>query len=162
MAPRAPPVDGVVDSRGRPRGTACQARAAYLLRRRFGVSGRPRRAQVFATALGTYELAVNGAKAGDELMRPGWTDYRRRAQYQMVDVTELLGPGDNVIGAILAPGWYGGRIGSQEPTGSGEPVPVPEFLCQLELELDDGDVRHHRHRRAMGMAPVGHRLERPL
>ena len=121
-------------------GDTLPARAAYLLRRRFGVSGRPRRAQVFATALGTYELAVNGAKAGDALMRPGWTDYRRRAQYQMVDVTGLLRPGDNVFGAILAPGWYGGRIGSQEPTGLAGPVPTPEFLCQLELELDDGDV----------------------
>jgi alpha-L-rhamnosidase len=115
------------------------ARAAYLLRRRFALTALPRRAQVFATALGTYELAVNGAKAGDELMRPGWTDYRRRAQYQTVDVTELLRPGDNVIAAILAPGWYGGRIGSQEPTGSAGPVPLPEFLCQFELELDEGD-----------------------
>src|SRR5271170_4187933 len=104
-------------------GDGLPARAAYLLRRRFGVGGRPRRAQVFATALGTYELAVNGAKTGDALMRPGWTDYRRRAQYQMVDGTELLRPGDNVIGAILAPGWYGGRIGSQDPESSGEPVP---------------------------------------
>jgi alpha-L-rhamnosidase len=119
-------------------GDRVAARAAYLLRRRFEVGGRPRRAQVFATALGTYDLAVNGAKAGDELMRPGWTDYRRRAQYQTVDVTELLVPGDNVIGAVLAPGWYGGRIGSEQPTGSAGPVPVPEFLCQLELELDDG------------------------
>jgi len=123
-----------------PAGDRVPARAAYLLRRRFAVSGRPRRAQVFATALGTYELAVNGANVGDELMRPGWTDYRSRAQFQMVDVTELLRPGDNVIGAILAPGWYGGRIGSQEPTSSGEPVPVPEFLCQMELDLEDAEA----------------------
>jgi alpha-L-rhamnosidase len=119
-------------------GDRLPARAAYLLRRRFGVGARPKRAQVFATALGAYELSVNGSKAGDELMRPGWTDYRRRAQYQVVDITELLRPGDNVIGAILAPGWYGGRIGSVDPESSGEPVPVPELLCQLELELDDG------------------------
>jgi len=121
-------------------GDGLSARAAFLLRRRFVVGGRPRRAQVFATALGTYELAVKGAKAGDALMRPGWTDYRRRAQYQKVDVTELLRPGDNVIGAILAPGWYGGRIGSEDPESSGEPAPVPEFLCQLELEPEGGDV----------------------
>ena len=123
-----------------PAGDRLPRRAAYLLRRRFRVGQFPRRAQVFASALGVYELAINGAKAGDELMRPGWTDYRVRAQYQAVDVTELLRPGDNVIGAILAPGWYAGRISSQVPAGSAEPVPVPEFLCQLELELEDGDA----------------------
>jgi alpha-L-rhamnosidase len=121
-------------------GDRLPARAVYLLRRRFGINGRLRRAQAFASALGAYELALNGAKAGDELMRPGWTDYRRRAQYQMMDVTDMLRPGDNVIGAILAPGWYGGRIGSQVPTASTDPVPVAEFLCQLELELDDGNA----------------------
>ena len=69
---------------------------------------------------------------------PGWTNYRRRAQYQVVDITGLLHEGDNVIGAVLAPGWYGGRIASRTAAGSAEPVPVPELLCQLEVDHEAG------------------------
>ena len=52
--------------------------------------------------------------------------------------TSLLHAGDNVIGAVLAPGWYGGRIASRAEVSSAEPVPVPEFLCQVEVEEEDG------------------------
>ena len=113
-------------------------RAAYLLRRRFGLSSVPVRARAFVTALGTYELWVNATRVGDGLLRPGWTDYRRRAQYQVVDVTPFLVAGDNIIGAVLAPGWYAGRIDSRAAAGSAEPVPVPELLCQLEMEQGNG------------------------
>lgn len=108
-------------------------RAAYLLRRRFHLTAKPVAARAFVTALGAYELWANGARAGDALMRPGWTDHRRRVQYQVYDLTDHLRAGDNVLGAVLAPGWYGGRISSQVPPGSDDPVPVPELLCQLEL-----------------------------
>ena len=113
-------------------------RAAYLVRRRFSLSAAPARARAFVSALGAYELWANSQRAGDGLLRPGWTDYRRRAQYQVLDLTGLLRAGDNVIGAILAPGWYAGRIASRAAADSAEPVPIPELLCQLEVDHDDG------------------------
>ena len=117
---------------------AAQGRAAYLMRRRFHLNSGPARARAFVSALGVYELWVNSQRTGDGLLRPGWTDYRRRVQYQAVDLTSLIHAGDNVIGAVLAPGWYGGRIASRAEVSSAEPVPVPEFLCQVEVEEEDG------------------------
>ena len=84
-------------------------RAAYLMRRSFSLPAEAMAARVYASALGTYSLHINGSPIGDALLRPGWTDYHRRVQYQIVDVTEALHEGPNVIGALLAPGWFAGR-----------------------------------------------------
>ena len=63
-------------------------------------------ARLYVTALGLYEARLNGRRVGDGFLTPGWTDYARRIPYQAYDVTGLLAEGDNVLGAILADGWY--------------------------------------------------------
>ena len=82
-----------------------------LLRRAFRVKGAVRSARVYATSLGLYELQLNGSRVGDQLFTPGWTSYRHRLQYQTYDVTALLHPGPNAIGAMLGDGWYRGYLG---------------------------------------------------
>lgn len=39
------------------------------------------RAIAYATALGIYELHVNGRRVGNTYFAPGWTDYRKRIYY---------------------------------------------------------------------------------
>ncbi len=85
-------------------------RAAYLVRRPFSVEGVPRRAVLAVTSLGVHELHLNGRRVSTALLRPGWTDPARRLVVDEHDVTALLRPGGNVIGAVMAPGWYAGRI----------------------------------------------------
>ncbi|WP_405856686.1 alpha-L-rhamnosidase [Streptomyces sp. NBC_01515] len=93
------------------------------------------RARLYTTALGLYESHLNGSRVGLDQLAPGWTDYRTRVQYQTYDVTELLRPGANAIGAYLAPGWYAGNVGMFGPGQYGQ---VPSFLAQLEVEYADG------------------------
>lgn len=115
---------------------------APLLRKRFAVDGRIKRAVAYASALGLYELRLNGQRVGDQLLAPEWTDYHTRVQYQTHDVTALLRTGDNAIGALLGDGWYTGRIGlsSVVPNGPAWGIygPSPRFLAQLEIEFADG------------------------
>jgi len=82
-----------------------------LLRRAFRVADRVRSARLYVTSLGLYEVYLNGQRVGDELFTPGWTSYRRRLQYQTYDVTQLVRPGANVVGAMLGDGWYRGQLG---------------------------------------------------
>lgn len=82
-----------------------------LLRRAFRVSGGVARARLYATSLGLYEAYLNGTRVGDQLFTPGWTSYSRRLQYQTYDVTKLLKPGANALGAVLGDGWYRGQLG---------------------------------------------------
>jgi alpha-L-rhamnosidase len=106
------------------------------LRKSFLVNKPVKRAVVYASALGLYELHINGKRVGKDYFTPGWTDYTKRVYYQTYDVTDMLTPSGNAIGAILADGWYAGYIGfgkKREHYGS-----EPRLLVQLEIEYTDG------------------------
>lgn len=85
------------------------SRPLYL-RKSFEIAEKPQRCRIYATALGLYELYVNGERVGDAQFTPGWTDYNERLAYQVYDVDDLIRPGTNVIGVVLGPGWYKGDI----------------------------------------------------
>ncbi|MFF0160658.1 alpha-L-rhamnosidase [Streptomyces sp. NPDC005263] len=110
--------------------------AANQLRHEFRLPRKKvARARLYATALGLYEAHLNGHRVGRDQLAPGWTDYRERVQYQTYDVTSLLRPGANAVGAYLAPGWYAGNVGMFGPHQYGE---RPALLAQLEVEYTDG------------------------
>lgn len=111
------------------------ARPCTTLRRSFQVDGPVARARIHASALGVYELRLNGGRVSGDCLAPGWTDYRRRVRYQTHDVTDRVRPGENVVGAILGDGWYAGHVASRGPAQYGRD---PLFTCQVELVLEDG------------------------
>ncbi len=112
--------------------------ASPYLRRSFRVRGAVRRARVYATARGVYELHLNGARVGRDVLAPGWTDYNVRLHHQTCDVGALLREGENVLGAILGDGWYAGCVGFDAKRRGAHYGSHPQLLAQLELEYDDG------------------------
>ncbi len=84
---------------------------APMLRRPFTVDGRVATARLYITSHGLNEPWLNGRRVGDRLFTPGWTSYGRRLQYETYDVTDMLRPGANVLGAVLGDGWYRSRLG---------------------------------------------------
>ena len=109
-----------------------------LLRRAFRVSGAVARARLYATSLGLYEAYLNGTRVGDQLFTPGWTSYARRLQYQTYDVTKLLKPGDNALGAVLGDGWYRGQLGFEgQRNVYGKRIGA---RLQLEIIYQDGRI----------------------
>ncbi|MFJ9084491.1 family 78 glycoside hydrolase catalytic domain [Streptomyces sp. NPDC102384] len=115
------------------------ARPAALLRGEFTVRSAVRSARLLVTALGVYELELNGATVGDHVLAPGWTSYRHRHRYQTFDVTALVREGRNAWGAHLADGWYRGMLGFNggnrdiygERTG---------LVAELHIEYADGST----------------------
>ncbi|MDB6169900.1 MAG: alpha-L-rhamnosidase [Verrucomicrobia bacterium] len=105
------------------------------LRTIFNLGKKLASARLYATALGLYEFHLNGQRVGRDVFTPGWTDYRKRVQYQVYDVTSLLRPGANAAGAILGDGWYCGHLGWRERNYYGE---QPQLLAQLVLTFADG------------------------
>ena len=107
-----------------------------LLRREFAVKKKVERARLYATAMGLYEMALNGKRVGDEYFTPGWTAYDFRYQYQSYDVTSLVKSGENCLGAMLGDGWFRGRIAWGEKRNSyGKKVAL---LAQLVITYADG------------------------
>ncbi|WP_317890714.1 family 78 glycoside hydrolase catalytic domain [Paenibacillus arenilitoris] len=108
---------------------------ASYLRKAFQMDRHVKNATAYASALGLYELRINGKRATDERFAPGWTDYHTRVQYQACDVTHLLHQGSNAIGMILGTGWYAGYLGMMGRQVYGE---SPRLLFQLHLAYEDG------------------------
>jgi alpha-L-rhamnosidase len=106
------------------------------LRKTFTVAKPFRRATVYATALGCYELRLNGARVGQDYFNPGWTEFRKRVYYHTYDVTGLLRQGDNALGAVLSDGWYSGYIWA----GRDNYGAVPKLRVQLRIEHVDDTV----------------------
>ena len=118
---------------------------ARQYRKEFGASKTVKRATIYSTALGIYELYLNGARVGDAHFEPGWSDYHQRAYYWTHDVTSLVRRGENALAAWVADGWYSGYIGFGLLTGIGtEKIgrytygKTPALLAQLEIEYTDG------------------------
>ena len=111
---------------------------APYLRKAFVLSRPPVSARLYVTALGLYEARLNGQRVGEAYLTPGWTDYSQRLLYQAYDVTGLLTQGENVLGAILANGWYAGFIGFDAHQPSAHYGTAPELLAQLAVTFADG------------------------
>ena len=107
-----------------------------FLRTEFTADKPVARATAYATALGNYELHVNGRRIENAYFTPGWTDYDIRVYYNTFDVTDMVREGDNAIGAMLADGWYSGHIGwkhIRDHYGK-----EPRLSVQLHIDYQDG------------------------
>jgi alpha-L-rhamnosidase len=111
-----------------------QPQPSPLLRKSFTLSAVPKRARVYVTALGLYELRINGRRVGRDCLSPEWTDYTKRVQYQAYDVTGFLRPGENVIGAMLGDGWFAGQVAWIQRGKTGYGLSVPRLLVQLHAD----------------------------
>ena len=109
-----------------------------LLRYEFVVKPNLQRAVIHICGLGQYELWVNGRKAGQDLLAPGWTKYNKTCLYDTRDLTALLHPGSNAIGITLVGGMYnvqGGRYTKFKGSFG-----LPKAIAVARLDYEDGSV----------------------
>jgi len=111
---------------------------SILLRHEFTVRPGLIRATVFVCGLGQYELSANGKKVGDNLLAPGWTQYKKTCLYDTLDLTSQLNRGPNAVGIILGNGMYnitGDRVRYVKFTQSFGPL---QAIAQILLDYADG------------------------
>lgn len=108
---------------------------AVYFRKTFSACRKIRSAKAFVTAHGIYEMYINGIRYGKPLV-PGFTVYKQYQEYQAYDITEAVREGKNVFGAIVADGWYLGKIGLM---GIGNQYGEnPAVLFQIRILYQDG------------------------
>ena len=91
--------------------TESETMPASTLRSRFKAErAAVKRARLYATAGGLYEVFINGERVGEDVLAPGWSNYDKRRQVIAYDVTTLVQPGENAIGASLGEGWFCGYL----------------------------------------------------
>ena len=96
-------------------------------------------ARLYATALGGYKFHLNGAVVGDQILAPGWMDFRQHVPYQVYDVTKMVKPGKNAIAAYLSAGWYSTPL-MWFRQGNNYGATQPALKAQLRVEHTDGSV----------------------
>lgn len=109
------------------------------LRRTFDESKPIASARLYATALGAYKFHLNGETIGDQILAPGWMDFREHVPYQVYDVTKQIKQGSNAIAAYLAPGWYSTPL-MWFRQGNNYGATQPALKAQLRIEHTDGSV----------------------
>ena len=120
-----------------PLGTPWPPKPANLFRKEFEITRTVRAARLYVTALGSYQMRLNGSAVGKDVLAPGWTDYKEALFYQTYDVTAMLRQGENAIGALLGDGWYGSGLAWTQQRYNFGPPPL-RLLAQLNIEYADG------------------------
>ena len=108
---------------------------AVQMRRVFRVGKSVKRARLYVTSHGIYEVKINGKSVTDSRLNPGFTAYDRRLKYQVYDVDEFVQNGENAVSVTVADGWYKGKIALGHGCEYGE---VPGVLLQLEMIDENG------------------------
>ena len=115
------------------------AQPAVWLRQNFQILQPVTRARLYSTALGYFELYLDGQKISDRVLDPGQTDFEKRALYNVDDLTTELDPGEHELRILLAEGWYGQSQGFFNPNFRyGNPL----TKAQLELTYADGRTEY--------------------
>ncbi|MDN3583815.1 family 78 glycoside hydrolase catalytic domain, partial [Mucilaginibacter flavus] len=107
-----------------------------LMRKEFKIIKPVKKATIFITGLGQFELSLNGKKIGDHFLDPGWTQYTKHALYVTFDITHQIKAGDNVLGVMLGNGFYyvpGDRYHKLKSAYG-----YPKMICRTVIEYTDG------------------------
>jgi len=123
---------------------------ALYFRKSFHLAKSVKKARVYITGLGYYELTINGKKVGDHVLSPNFTNYDRRQSdhfgesrvgnmstrvlYETFDVTPFLRNGENVVAVCLGNGWYFQNEREEDIPYSFD---TPRFIAQLEMQFSD-------------------------
>ena len=111
---------------------------APFLRREFSINKKVSLARLYATAMGLYEMSLNGKRIGDAYFTPGWTSYDFRYQYQTYDVTNSLKSGTNCLATILGDGWFRGSMAWDPKNNRNRYGKKLALLAQLLITYRDG------------------------
>ncbi|RZK56465.1 MAG: alpha-L-rhamnosidase, partial [Pedobacter sp.] len=109
-----------------------------MFRKSFSVTKSIKKATVFISGLGHFEMSLNGQKVGDDFLAPGWTKYDKEALYVTYDLTKQLKSGENVIGVMLGNGFYHVPPVSSRYRKLKSAFGYPKMICRLAIEYTDG------------------------
>ena len=110
-------------------------RPVQYIRIPLNVDKKLKKARIYMTAHGVYQLEINGSRYDDREFAPGITSYDSFLEYQTYDITSCLTDGENIAGIRLGDGWWCGRVG-----GSGDSCQFGTtlgILFQAELIYED-------------------------
>ncbi|WP_158827511.1 alpha-L-rhamnosidase [Mucilaginibacter lacusdianchii] len=111
--------------------------SARYYRKEFRAPLSVKRATVYISGLGHYDLYINGNKVGNQVLAQMPTDYNKTILYNTFDVTSHIRKGGNAIATVLGNGRYFTMRPKYKPKKIKE-FGFPKMLLQLEVEYTNG------------------------
>lgn len=112
--------------------------ASPMVRTEFEADAGLKKARLYVTAHGIYDVYLNGQEvAAEEWFNPGSTEYDQILAYSVYDVTDQIQEGDNAFGAILGEGWWTG-MATFECTNNNYYGDQTALMAKLVLTYEDG------------------------
>lgn len=110
---------------------------APLFQKNFSIYKPVKEAKLYVTALGVYEVTINGKRISEYVLAPGWTSYSKRLQYQEYNVTDLLDQ-NNRLHIMVGKEWYRSPMESWSHSQTALCANPAAVLAQLEIIYTDG------------------------
>lgn len=110
-----------------------------LFRKEIDLSKNIKSATAFISGLGQFDFFINGKKVGDHFMDPGWTNYKKEAQYVSFDITNAVKKGANSFGVMLGNGFLyipGQRY--RKMTGA---YALPKMISRIIIQFTDDSYK---------------------
>lgn len=99
-----------------------------------------KKVQIFATAMGIYDLYWGGDRINEDYFAPGFTDYDYHLQYNVYTLRPQK-EGSYEFRAIVAAGWATGRSTHIDDTNKSKSLLMADrqaFLADVAIEYEDG------------------------
>ncbi len=104
-----------------------------LLRKELILEKKVKKARIYISGLGYFELRLNGRKVGKKVLTPLWTDYNKKVLYSTYDVTEDVKCGPNCIGVMVGNSRYIEEYGYDG---------THQVIADVILTFEDGETVH--------------------
>ena len=109
--------------------------AAVSFQKTFQFDKPVKKATLYATAAGIYDVFINGEKIDKAYFKPGLTSYTTRLQYQRFCLTKRIRK-KTTLSIEVGPGW---AVGTFIFTRTKNFTPYVATIAQLIVEYDDGE-----------------------
>lgn len=115
-----------------------ETESAPLFRKAFTVKKKIKKARIYVSGGGYYEMFINGRRVGNHYLDPGYTHFDKRMLYVTHDATKLLTKGDNALAAVLGNGFYNCQSRAVWDFEKARWRNRPRLLCELRIIYEDG------------------------
>lgn len=110
-----------------------------VFRKSFSVNGDIKKCTLSITAMGVYSAEVNNERISNIVLAPGWTVFEKRLQYQIYDITSLIGE-NNTLKVTVGTGWYRGRLPGPVEKNRYKYKEPAELICEIIIYFKDGRI----------------------
>lgn len=106
-----------------------------VFKKKLSIKKPVRTVKIYCTAIGIYEMQLNGEKVGSDYFAPGFTSYKNQLQYQVYDITSAL-KAENELFVTVAGGWAVGAFVMNRKNRI--TADRQAFMAEIRIAYEDG------------------------